>query len=65
MCLHQILMVRDGLTAEQAANRINDASRRIAQKTASYEILRDEFNVNPEDYWLEIAPDSAVRWLHD
>lgn len=64
--LHQILVVRDGLTVEQARERIQEAQSRIAQKTASYEqILRDEMGVDPDYYWMQIAPQSAMRILND
>jgi hypothetical protein len=63
--LYEILMSRFGITAHQAWVLINDAKRRIEEKTATYEILRSEFKVDPELYWLEIAPESAIRLLHD
>jgi hypothetical protein len=62
--LYTILMSRDGITAQEAWNRINDAKRRIEEKTASYDILRSEFNVDPDLHWMEIAPESAIRLLH-
>jgi hypothetical protein len=63
--LYTILMSRDGITAQEAWTRINDAKRRIADKTATYEILRSEFKVDPDLHWMEIAPESAIRLLHD
>jgi hypothetical protein len=63
--LYKVLMSHFGITANQAWVLINDAKRRIADRTATYDILRSEFNVDPDLYWLEIAPESAIRLLHD
>lgn len=63
--LYKVLMSYFGITANEAWGLINDAKRRIEDKTATYDLLRSEFNVDPDLYWAEIAPESAIRLLHD
>ena len=53
--LKQVLMRRDGLTDEEAAELIDEARNRVYEGDDPEEILYEEFGLEP-DYIFDILP---------
>ena len=53
--LKQVLMRRDGLTNEEAAELIDEARNRVYEGDDPEEILHEEFGLEP-DYIFDILP---------
>lgn len=49
--IKQVLMRRDGMSADEADDCINEAKERIAAGEDPEEILAEEFGLEPDYFW--------------
>lgn len=53
--LERVLMERDDISAEEAAELVAAARQQVAEGEDPGEVLQDEFGLEP-DYFLDITP---------